>query len=238
MNKLSPKVQNSELDGFASSVIKAYDEDANVSKNAFVKKQMALLCESEKALNTAILQTRAHSELSELDEKRDSLFMNAKKMSEAYAIFPDAEKNALNEPLKALFDKYSKASLSSANYKSESSLIASFKKDLEPYAENIAGLDGMKESLERFFAAEDDFLSANKKYVDSLSAKALSASSFKKGLLELINERLVPYLNAMVISEDENCMSFAAFVDKEIDRTNAVISKRAKKAPSLKAQNS
>lgn len=234
MNKLSPKVQNSELDGFASSVIKAYNEDAKVSKNAYVKKQMALLAEREKTLNIAILQNRAHSELGDLDEKRDSLFMNAKKMSEAYAIFPDAEKNALNEPLKALFDKYTKASLVNTNYKSESSLIASFKKDLEPYAENIASLDGMKESLERFFAAEDEFLDANKKYVDALNANASSASSFKKGLLEIINDRLVPYLIAMVLSEDEDCLEFAAFFDKEIDRTNAVVSKRAKKTPSVK----
>lgn len=227
MNKIMQKVQNAELDGFAVSVLKAFESDKNAKKDAFVAKKMAELQTAHDALNTAILKDKEKSTLSELDSVRDEKFLVAKKMCEVYALFPIAKKKELNEPIKAIFDKYAKANLMSVNYKSESSLIESMKKDLEPFSENIALLDGMKEALDALFEAEENFSRANQDYVNALSAKSESASSLKKPLLSIINDNLVVYLSAMIVSENENCFDFAKFFEAEIERTNAVIEKRS-----------
>ena len=221
MNKLSVKVTNATLDGFASSVIGEFKKDANAAKNAFVKKQMTALEETQKAMNAAILQSKDYSTLVEKDSARDSAFTAARKITEAYAVFPIPAKQAANAPIKALFDKYVKADLTGAAYKAESSLIASFRADLEAHAEAIASLEGLKEALDALWSAEDAFVEANAAYVKSQNAKGVSATSLRKPLLEIINEKLVPYLYAMIISEDADCTAFASFFAKEIERTNA-----------------
>lgn len=230
MDKLNSKIQNAELDGLVASLGDAYKSDKKAQKNKFVNTQMTELDKKHVLMNGAILSDKRPSTLQKLDAARDEKFMNAKKLSDAYAVFPIAEKQALNAPLKALFDKYAKANITTLIYKAESSLIASFKTDVQPYAENIAGLEGMKEALDAFFAAEDAFLAENKLYVQSLDAKMPSASSYRKPILDIINEKLVIYLWAMLLEENEDLSAFATFFANEIARTNAAIVKRTAKA--------
>ena len=226
MNKIMQKIQNAELDGFTMSVLGDFEGDEKAKKDPFVNSQMGDLKKAHDVFNTAILKDKGKSTLSELDSVRDEKFMVLRKMSEVYSMFPIAAKRELNAPIKAVLDKYAKAGLMGASYKAESALIESLKKDLEPFAENVAGLEGMKEAFDELFAAEDAFLAANKSYVNALNAKTESASSLKKPLLSIINDKLVVYLSAMLVCENENCKDFAQFFDKEIERTNAAIEKR------------
>ena len=227
MNKIISRIQVAELDGFSESVLAAFESDGKAQKDAFVLSKMQELKKADEALNSAIAKNKVKSTLCALDRVRDEKFLVAKKMCDVYALFPIAKKRELNEPLKVIFDKYAKAGLRKASYKAESALIESMRKDLEVYGENIEGLEGMKEALDELFLAEDAFLCANKSYVDALSVKSQSASSLKKPLLRIINDELVVYLSAMIVSKNENCTDFAKFVEAEIERTNAVIEKRS-----------
>lgn len=99
----------------------------------------------------------------------------------------------------------------------------------EPLAAHIAALEGVSEAISAIRSAQDAFTSANDAYVAASDSKGASASSFKKPLLAAINEKLVPYLNAMQIAKNENCAAFAAGVETEINRVNEAVAKRSKK---------
>lgn len=64
----------------------------------------------------------------------------------------------------------------------------------------------------------------------SILNKGVSASSFNKPIVSLVNDKLVPYLNAMVIAGNANCMDFAKSVEAEINRVNDMIAKRGKRS--------
>lgn len=96
-------------------------------------------------------------------------------------------------------------------------------------SENIKSLEGVAEAIASICSAQDDFTKANDKYVKASSNKGASASSFNKPIVSLINDKLVPYLNAMVIAGNANCVDFANSVEAEINRVNDAISKRGKK---------
>ncbi len=236
MNKIFNRIMNTELDAFVATALRSYNADKKAQKNAFVASKMSELDELHTKMNTAILKDKGYSMLSDLDSARDDKFMRAKKISDAYDIFPIEAKRTLNAPIKALFDKYAKSGLTSANYKSESALIESFKGDLKPYQENVAALEGLKEALDELFAAEDAFLKASDAYTHALNGKTASASSYKKPMLSIINDTLVVYLSAMIVSNDADCSDFAKVVETEIERTNAVIEKRSA-LPKLQPQS-
>ena len=150
----------------------------------------------------------------------------------AYAVFPIASKKELSAPLKAIYDKYAKAGITSANYTSESSMIESMLQDFaaDSVADNIKGLEGVAEAIASIRTAQDEFTKANDEYVKASSNKGVPASSFNKPIVSLINDKLVPYLNAMAIAGNANCLDFAKSVEAEINRANEAISKRGKKA--------
>ena len=149
----------------------------------------------------------------------------------AYAVFPIASKKELSAPLKAIYDKYAKAGITTANYTSESSMIEGMLQNFaaDSLAKNIKGLEGVAEAIASIRSAQDEFTKANDAYVKASANKGASASSYNKPIVSLVNDKLVPYLNAMVIAGNANCIDFAKSVEAEINRVNEAISKRGKK---------
>lgn len=88
----------------------------------------------------------------------------------------------------------------------------------------------MAEAIAAIRAAQDAFTAANDAYTAASGSKGASASAFKKPLLAVINEKLVPYLGAMQIAANENCAAFANGVESEITRVNEAVAKRGKKS--------
>ena len=84
-------------------------------------------------------------------------------------------------------------------------------------------LEGVAEAIASIRTAQDEYMKAN-------SNKGVSASSFNKPIVSLVNDKLVPYLNAMVIAGNANCMDFAKSVEAEINRVNDMIAKRGKRS--------
>ena len=107
------------------------------------------------------------------------------------------------------------------------SLLQDFSAD--SLSENIKGLEGVAEAIASIRSAQDEFTMANDEYVKASANKGASASSYNKPIVSLVNDKLVPYLNAMVIAGNENCIDFAKSVEAEINSANEAISKRGKK---------
>lgn len=230
MNKLMKAIRLQELDGVTDSLWGIFSEDAAVKKNAFVAEKMTALHEQSESFTTAILQDKVLSNLDTLDAARDSAFSALEKGIAGYAQLPVPALQAAAAPLKAICEKYKKAGITKAAYIAESSQLESLFKDLAApaLAENIASLSGIAESITALRTAQDEFAKAFNDYIKNKSEKAYSATSFRKPILSLINDDLVPYLNAMVIAKDADCASFAAKLETLINRTNEQIKKRGK----------
>lgn len=231
MNKLKTAVRVTELDGFSDTLVRVFKDDAAAQKDAFLKGTMAELEALSAKITTAILQDKSLSALDEADSTRDDALRSLGAGLAGYAALPIAAKKEAALPLKAVYDKYAKAGITRANYTSESSMIESMLEDFAApaLATNIAALEGVSEAIAAIRAAQDVFTKANDEYVTAKSEKGASASSFKKPILSIINEKIVPYLDAMTIAQNAECAAFARATEEEIKRINSVIMARGKK---------
>ena len=230
MNKLTARARITEVDGLSDSIIRIFGADAKAQGDAFLKSQIAQLSELSDAITAAILQDKAVSNLDEADSKRDEAVKNLGALLSGYAVFPLEEKKAAALSLKAVYDKYAKSGILSASYVSESSMIESLLKDLSS-AEAMASiekLDGIAEMVAAIRAAQDEFTAANDAFVKAEGSKGASASSYKKPILAVINDKIVPYLNTMAIVGNAAVADFTKGVETEISRVNENIAKRGK----------
>ena len=230
MNKVKSTIRITEVDGLSDSIIRIFGADTKAQEDDFLKSQIAELTTLSDAITAAILQDRAVSNLDEADSRRDEAIKNLGALLSGYAVFPLEEKKAAALGLKAVYDKYAKSGILSASYVSESSMIESLLKDLSS-AEAMASiekLDGIAEMVAAIRSAQDDFTAANDAFVKAEGSKGASASSYKKPILSVINDKIVPYLNTMSIVGNTAVADFAKGVETEISRVNESVAKRGK----------
>lgn len=230
MNKVKSTIRITEVDGLSDSIIRIFGADAKAKGDDFLKGQIAELTTLSDAITAAILQDKAVSNLDEADSKRDEAVRNLGALLSGYAVFPLEEKKAAAISLKAVYDKYAKSGILSASYISESSMIESLLKDLAAAdaAASIEKLDGVAELVSAIRAAQDNFTAANDAFVKAEGSKGASASSYKKPILAVINDKIVPYLNTMAIVGNTAVADFAKGVETEISRVNENVAKRGK----------
>jgi len=230
MNKVKSTIRITEVDGLSDSVIRIFGADSKAQEDAFLKSQIAELTVLSDAITEAILKDKAVSNLDEADSKRDEAVRNLGALLSGYAVFPLEEKKAAAISLKAIYDKYAKSGILSASYVSESSMIESLLKDLSSAeaAADIEKLDGVAEIIAAIRAAQDNFTAANDAFVKAEGSKGASASSYKKPILAVINDKIVPYLNTMAIVGNTAVADFAKGVETEISRVNESVAKRGK----------
>ncbi|WP_295799518.1 DUF6261 family protein [uncultured Treponema sp.] len=227
MNKVISKVRVTEVDGLSDALVRFYKADEGVSSDAFLKGVMAEVEKLSVAITTAIKQDKVLSSLEEADGVRDEAVKNLSTLLDGYEVFPVAAKKEAAQKLKAVFDKYGK-SITTANYVSESSLIESLLEDFSKEEETVGALDGIKEILEQIRSAQDSFAKASDEYNAASAVKTESASSLKKPLLSLINDKLIPYITAMQMANSAVYADFATKAEGEIKRVNEIVLRRGK----------
>lgn len=227
MNKVISKVRVTEVDGLSDALVRLYKADEGISSDAFLKGVMAEVEKLSVAITTAIKQDKVLSSLEEADGVRDEAVKNLSTLLDGYEVFPVAAKKEAAKKLKAVFDKYGK-SITTANYVSESSLIESLLEDFSNEEETVCALDGIKEILEQIRSAQDSFVKASDEYNAASSVKTESASSLKKPLLSLINDKLIPYITAMQMANSALYGDFATKAEGEIKRVNEIVLRRGK----------
>ena len=229
MNKLNAKMRVTEVDSLSDALVRLYKADTGIAEDAFLKTVMAEVETLSAQLTTAIRQDKVLSSLEEADGVRDEAVKSLGTLLDGYAAIPIPAKKDAAEKLRTVFAKYGK-SITTANYASESSLIESLLEDFgkSDAQESAKVLDGVGEILGEIRAAQDAFVKASDEYTAASSAKAESASSLKKPLVSAINDRLVPYLTAMMMANGSLYGDFAAKAEKEISRVNETVLRRGK----------
>ena len=119
------------------------------------------------------------------------------------------------------------------NYSSQSNLIDSLLQDLSDSNKVvvIAALPGIAEAIDNIKTAQEEFVKIRANYDKGLAQKGSkeTATSLRKPLLELINNKLLTYLAAMKIANPTKYKVFSEDVAVIITSVNEAIKARGKK---------
>ena len=231
MNKIISKIRVAELDTLSDVLVRLYKDSSGgesaVSKDANLSLIMAEVEKLSAEITTAIKSERVSSTLDEADIARDGVIRNLGDALTGYAAIPVAAKKAAAQNLLAVFSKYGRQ-ITQKNFAEESSLIESILEDFgaENLASDIAALDGVGELISELREAQDSFNKANDDFTNASVNKSESATSVKKSLISVLNDKLVPYLSAVAPLADYK--DFASKCEAEIAKANATVSGRAK----------
>ena len=230
MKKVRPSVRITDADTVSDALVRLY-KDAAAKEGAIAKDAAlaAIMGEVERLsadITTAIKKDKVSTSLEAADARRDEVIRSLGTLLAGYGAIPLADKKAAAEKLLAVYNKYGK-SIATETYARESSLIESMLEDFaaESLADAIRALDGVGDLIGGLRSAQDGFNAANDSATAALTAKGESAYSVKKPLLAAINEKLVPYINAMGAVSPEYA-DLGTRADVEIAKANASVARK------------
>ena len=233
MNKVKTAIRVAELDTLSDVLVRLY-KDSSVAENALSKDAnlSLIMAEVEKLsaeITTAIKSERVSSTLDEADIARDEIIRNIGDALTGYAAIPVAAKKVAAQNLLAVFNKYGRQ-ITQKNFAEESSLIESLLEDFSAdfLKTDVAALDGVGELVSELRTAQDSFNKANDDFTNASVGRGESATSVKKSLISVLNDKLVPYLSAVAPLADYK--DFTSKCEAEITKANATVSGRAKTA--------
>ena len=233
MNKVKTAIRVAELDTLSDVLVRLYKDSCAaenaVSKDANLSLIMADVERLSAEITTAIKSDRVSSTLDEADIARDEIIRNIGDALTGYAAIPVAAKKSAAQNLLAVFGKYGRQ-ITQKNFAEESSLIESLLEDFEAESlkADVAALEGVGELVSELRTAQDSFNKANDDFTNASVNKGESATSVKKSLISVLNDKLVPYLSAVAPLADYK--DFASKCETEIAKANATVSGRAKTA--------
>ena len=129
MKKVSCNSRITEIDTLVSTILRQYEANAALAKDAFLKEMMAELAPLSRQLTEAIKRDRVSSGLADADGVRDAVIMDLGTLLEGYTAIPFEDQKAAANAVKAVFDKYGKR-IANESFARESSLIESLLIDL------------------------------------------------------------------------------------------------------------
>lgn len=235
MSSKVPKVQNNiqiaELGTLSQAIGVRYDE--NLSKIGEDKILNALMSAEKKesnALISSMNRTKSASSLVEKDSARDEALSALIDMAKAYTLLGTASQKQTAVKVCALLDKYK--GIAHLNNATESAKIASLLEDLdkEGNKEAVEALPNLAEAVAAVRAAEADFLAGVKAQEDEKLGLGDNASAVKKRLIALLNDKLIAYLNIASELFAENYGAFAEQVSLAVNKSNSVVTQRAKRS--------
>lgn len=236
MKKLKTNIRTTEIDDTSDQLIAVYSKADGVKDDTFLKDTFEELKTLSSKITSAIKMDRAKSELEDADKVRDEQIYALSNVLKGYASMNIENLAQSGVAIKKVFDKYG-TKIAKENYSTESSLIESLLMDLaaEEIKNDINALQGVQEAISSLRRAQDEFNKSRLTY-DAAKAQdkeAQNATDLKKDILMCINDKIVTYLNAMIVSDAQKYGAFAAMIETEIERANATVSARTSKSAGM-----
>lgn len=206
-----PKVQTISL-----MIKSAFDKRQKLHTDALLSDVMAEIGEKGENLLQVASKKKESYNLKKKDEMRDKSVRAIFTILKGYALLPnEAKRNAAKNLLQAL-KKYS-SSIASESYAVESAHIQEVLLMLskEEHKGDVALLDGLGETVAELKKAEDDLMAMSVKGVEG--KKSVCAYKLKNDLVEVMNTKLLPYLNAASLIRPQEYAEFASFVKEILD---------------------
>lgn len=229
MDKLKNALRITEAENFFQIFVRLFNAESDFLTNSYLVETVNELKNGTVSITTAIKKDKVKSQLLEADSKRDEPITNLGSILKGNLALPIAEKKQAAQEILPIFNKY--AGITKKSYSEESALIRSLLEDLDnsKLQVSIDALEGVRDVIEQIRLAQKDFDDANDAFTSANTEKGETASVLKKKFIDLFNNKIVPYLTAMNISDNDVYGSFCAKVQAEILKVNATVpSKKAK----------
>ena len=230
VGKVNKNIQIAELGTLSQAIGVRYDENlSKIGEDRILDSLMANEKKESNALISSMNRTKSASSLVEKDSARDEALSALIDMAKAYTLLGTASQKQTAVKVCALLDKYK--GIAHLNNATESAKIASLLEDLdkEGNKEAVEALPNLAEAGSAVRAAEADFLAGVKAQEDEKLGLGDNASAVKKRLVCLLNDKLIAYLNIASELFAENYGAFAEQVSLAVNKSNSVVTQRAKK---------
>lgn len=182
--------------------------------------------------NVVYNKPRAESYLMEKDEVRDDKTQALYYLIQGYTHHPSAE---INGAARVLFQQFQRIGLGfihgsyAEQTSNNESLIQIF--DSTSMQEQMALLSGVVEAYNAFKTAhiefEDVFVALKEDQGEG--NELLTACELKYKMLEVLNKKVLPYVDAMMVVDHDNYATFANTLYEMVDENNEVVRRRIKK---------
>ncbi len=229
--KVTPNSRISEINATASNLLTAYAQ-SGITEDTTLQNFIDQLTEANSALTLAIDKDKAFSELEVYDDVRDKALQDLYHYLQGLTRVPNPATKAPAVALFAIFQKYG-LSIVGLSYNEESSKIDSLLVDFatEDNQSHITQLSYVSDMVQVVKEAQTQFSTVYYNYVEQLrkAGDQSSASELKPQVLDVINNKLVVYLRAMLTFNTEVYGNFAKEVAIIIDRNNETVRARKKK---------
>lgn len=237
--KLSHQTRTTEVNSASVKLGLTYKKQS-LESDTYLAGLFTYLHDKSDLLGTAILRSKAESNLDDKDVLRDEKVqaLNYLLLGAIYNPNPEISASATK-----LYDEYKKYGLkmTQESYLIESSLIESM---LEDYAAadlqaDIAAVLGCTELIAGIQTAQNDFRVADTAWGEEKTKEGLSesATEIKKEVLSTINDKIVVYLRAMQQANGAVYGELAQAVSQIISDVNQAIKRRAKKDEEVVIEN-
>ncbi|MCU4155385.1 hypothetical protein J1N10_05320 [Carboxylicivirga sp. A043] len=217
-----------------NEIEKAPADDAHMLK---LKEQIQPL---NNQLLAAINKDKAASDLDSFDAARDGVYRSLLYLAKGYLHHPDAQIREAAIEVDTVIDKYGFDLVNEA-YGAQSALTESFLEDMAKpeVATKVELLPGLKDLTSQLDGEQTKFKTAEEAWNNARSAGQLTenASSVKRELLKVVNERLVVYLRAMIQVAPELYTNLCSKSALLIDSANSIIRRRRHNADDLQITN-
>ncbi len=231
MKKLAINARVLDVVGIGTNIVAFYNDSEELATDSYLAVIIPEIDQLAQSMTTAYNQDKVKSEFAQADAARDAAVRKLADLIEGYSLIPDEEKNRAAQPLKDVFDRYGRR-IVRLSYGHASMNVNSLLEDLadEDLAESIASLDGMAEAIEALRASQTAFDELTVAYATAIGQRAASAYSYRTPLLQVINSKLVPYLNTVALAFPDKYGTFAGNVESAIAAVNTTVRKRKNRA--------
>ena len=230
IKRLKSTARVAEVISVVSKAVDLLEKSPILTQDEYLSEKVGELKEM-KAQGIAVMNTeKGSSALVEFDKKRDNAVRGVITLVHGYTMYPDEKLRTAAAGLEKIFAKYPK--IITENYSKQTTLLDSLEVDLEKddAKEAIELLPGVGALVEQLKTAADEFKAASaKKNADKVASSAItSVSSLKKPMMDLFNNDILQYLEAMSKAKKGAYKEAADLVSGEIDNANAEIARRIK----------
>lgn len=238
ISKMIRSIRNRDAANVAGRTL--LELDAAPAEDTILQSVKNEIVQLKDRLVTAIQPGKLASELEILDGLRDDTYRAFVYLIRGYAHHLDAAiKSAAEEVLKVL-NKYG-LELTRLNYAAETIEIESLIKDMKlpAMATHLEAMPGAQDLLGKLESELAQFVVAQKAYLDAVGEGKLagSATEIKKELVNVINNKLVMYLNGMMQVNPEPYTALYTKLDIVIDEANELVRLRRKNEEEIEVSN-
>lgn len=238
MTKASYKFDVSRLYTVCDNVCMVIKGSPVYEKDEYLKADTDTMCNSVKQISDAMKKTRISSRLDELDSARDLYIRNLGDIYTGYAALPFEDMAQAARKKLDVYIKHGGKAISRLPNAKETAIIDSFLTEVT--ALNSELLKGVPETEQLLADAQSAYkaevLSYNELLSDAKTEK--SAYEMKKPMLSLLNEQILPYVQAMAGTRKGDYDALMRKLDTLIANANTLAPKTAAKKADSGAEQS